>query len=51
MTNKEKFMEYAKERIIAKNKRKERDFLGHTVDNLDRIYKRNYRGKKRRGQI
>ena len=51
MTNKEKFMEYAKRRIAAKNRRKEGEFLGYTVDNLDRIYKKNYRGRKRRGQI
>lgn len=43
--------EALKKRRAIKAKRTEQDFLAHTSANVDRIYKKNYPGMKRRGQI
>lgn len=34
-----------------KERRKEQDYMLHAMENLDRTYKKNYKGLKRRGQI
>ncbi|ACO86207.1 hypothetical protein [Clostridium botulinum] len=34
-----------------KERRKEQDYMLHAIENLDRTYKKNYKGLKRRGQI
>jgi len=54
MTNKEKAeMTY---KILQKRKKRrakkaEQDFLAHAAANVDRIYKKNYPGRKRRGEL
>ncbi|EPY2306811.1 hypothetical protein ACXATD_002479 [Clostridium sporogenes] len=34
-----------------KERRKEQDYMLHIMENMDRTYKKNYKGLKRRGQI
>lgn len=54
MTNKEKSIityRILQQRRKAKERKNKDDFLAHTIGNIDRVYRRNYRGTKRRGQI
>lgn len=43
--------EALKKRREEKQKRINQDFLGHVVANMDRVYKKNSKGRKRSGQI
>ncbi|WP_163220774.1 hypothetical protein [Clostridium sporogenes] len=54
MSNKE--LAYWTYKILQQRKRdklmkKRQDFMMHTISNIDKVYKKNYRGTKRRGQI
>lgn len=43
--------EVLKKRKEEKEKKTYQDFLAHTVANMDRVYKKNSHGRKRRGQL
>jgi len=43
--------EILKKRREEKKKKSYQDFLAHTVANMDRVYKKNSQGRKRRGQL
>ena len=54
MTNKEKAKityEILQKRKKRKAKKANQDFVAHMAENVDKIYKRNYPRRKRRGQI
>lgn len=43
--------EILKKRKEEKQKKTYQDFLGHVVANMDRVYRKNSHGRKRRGQL
>lgn len=43
--------EALKKRREERQKKANQDFLGHVVANMDRVYKKNSHGRKRRGQL
>ncbi|MCD3194226.1 hypothetical protein G8S49_01370 [Clostridium botulinum C] len=54
MTNKEKALltyEILQKRKKIKAKKAEQDFLAYAAANIDRIYKKNYPGRRRRGEF